>query len=256
MPPARATVAFVIEMDCSNLLAILDRNRVCETSEFGAKIATQCLYPSADPVYAHVAKWGDGFRVTDGGDLLRNVLVHGRDDRALTAGLWEACKRHSLTVEGAMLYADVPNEDWLMAAVLALANGAALAASVAVEHETRKGERTLLAKMYAALEMVVPVQHIAKEYEWRGKSGKSWKIDLAVLTGKRPLLMKAVTPHHNSISSNYTTFGDIGVSETEHFCVYQRNLKEEDASLLRQVATLMPVSSLSRGAASAVGSVI
>jgi hypothetical protein len=240
-------------MDCAELLTMLDRDHVCEQSDFGAKVATQCLYPSADPVFVHVSKRGDGFSVSDGGDIIRNVLVHGRDDTALKAGLEEARKRHCLTVKGGILYAEVPSADWLASAVMAIANGAALAANVAVDHEVRKAERSLVSEMYKAVEAVVPAQRIAREYEWRGKSGKTWKIDLAVLSGERPLLMKAVTPHHNSISSNYTTFGDIGATETEHFCVYRRSLGEVDASLIRQVATLVPIRSLGFGVQQAIG---
>jgi hypothetical protein len=238
-----------MKLDCTEMMAILDAGRRCEPTDQGLKIATGCLYPSADPVFVHVLSWGsDGYRVTDGGGLSRTVFVHGRDESALQSGLTEASNRHSLRVEGGMLIADVPSRDWLPAAIAAVANGASLAASVAIEHVGRRAERTLANKIYESLEHVVPPQNIAKDFEYRGKSGKSWRIDYAVVRkSDKPLLVKAVTPHHTSISSNYTVFGDIGSDETERLCVYQRQLHRDDTALLRQVAALVPIGSLEVG---------
>ncbi len=233
--------------ECAEIFTILDAGRTCEASDYGLKVPTQCLYPSADVVFVHIAKFGDGYRVTDGGGISRCVLVHGRDSHALHSGLAEASNRHALRTEGGMLFADVSSVDWLPAAITAVANGASLAASIAVEHAVRRVERSLTTRIYAELTAVVPAQNIAKEYEYRGKSGKSWRIDYAVLRGERPLLVKAVTPHHNSISSNYTAFGDIGTEDTQRFCVFHRKLDQMDAALLRQVASLVPIGSLGAG---------
>lgn len=234
-------------MNCSELAALLEPP-TCEQSDFGAKVVTQCLYPSAEPVFVHVARWGDGFRVTDGGGISRCVLVHGREAGSLSAGLSEAEQRFGLRSEGGQLFADVDAHEWLPAAVLAVANGASLAASVAIEHVSRKAERGLAQKIYEGLSKIIPPQHIAREYEYRGKSGKKWRVDYAVLHTRRPLLIKAVTPHYNSISSNYTTFGDIGNGQTDRFSVYSRKLQSDDEALLRQVATIVPVRSLEAGA--------
>jgi hypothetical protein len=236
------------EMNCRELLEMIEAGRACEPSEYGFKLATQCLYPSADQVYVHVAKWGEGgFRVTDGGGISRSVLVHGRDEHALHSGLTEASNRHALRVEGGLLFADAPSSEWLPAAILAVANGASLAASLALGHVARKSERSLVTRIYEQLSKVVPAHHIARDYEYRGKSGKAWRIDCAVARSDRPLLVKAVTPHHTSISSCYTTFGDIGIEDTNRFCVFQRQLDPDDKALLRQVATLVPLDALDAG---------
>jgi hypothetical protein len=240
-------------LSCPNLLELLASGQACEESPFGLKVPTHCLYPSAEPVYVHVAAWGEGFRVTDGGGISRAVFVHGRDETALRSGLSEASSRHSLQVEGGALFADVPNKDWLQAAILAVANGAALASAVALEHVGKRIEKGLSAKILEMLSRVVSPQYIAKDYEARGKSGKSWRIDYAVVQGSsEPMLVKGVSPHHTSISSNYTVFGDIGSGVSEHLCVYQRSLQRDDTALLRQVATLVPVGSLDVGARSAL----
>ena len=72
----------------------------------------------------------------------------------------------------------------------------------------------------------------------------------------RPVLLKAVTPHHNSISSNYTVFGDIGEVVVDRFCIYQRTLAQDDAALLRQVAVLAPIGAVEPGVRAAMQRVL
>jgi hypothetical protein len=231
-------------MDCAGLQDILATRRLCEESQLGAKLLTQCLYPSADPVYVHVGSWGDGYRVTDGGGAAASVLIHGRDADAIEIGLNAARDRHSLDVEGGQLVAHVPSEDWLPAAIMAVANGAAHAAFVAVDYHSKRAERSLAAKIGRTLQKVVPEKLIARGFEYRGESGKLWHVDFAVTLDARPILIKAVTPHHNSISANYTTFGDLRNKPNRRNCVYQRRPANDDAALLRQVAELVPIAAL------------
>lgn len=235
-------------MDCTELQSILDSKRFCERSENGAKILTQCLYPSADPVFVHVGMWGDGFRVTDGGGAAESALFHGKDENAVFAGLNAAGARHSLRVEGGQLVAFVPDKDWLPSAIMAVANGAALAASTAVAHITKKHERSLASRILAQLDGIVPDKLIAKDYAYTGQSGKVWHVDYAITVPDRPVLIKAVSPHHNSIAANYTTFGDLRGQHNIRYSVFVRRPSEEDAALIRQVAELVPLKSLNAGA--------
>jgi hypothetical protein len=231
-------------MDCATLQSILDSRRVCEASNLGAKLLTQCLYPSADPVYVHVGSWGDGFRVTDGGGAAESVLVHGRDADAVDVGLYAARDRHSLQIEGGQLVAHVPTKDWLPIAIMAVANGSVHAATVGVDYQSKRAERSLAAKIGKTLQAIVPEKLLAREFEYRGESGKLWHIDYAITLEERPILIKGVTPHHNSISSNYTTFGDLRNKFNRRSCVYQRRPANDDSALLRQVAELVPLAAL------------
>jgi hypothetical protein len=239
-------------MDCELLEDILASRRLCERSSIGARISTHCLYPSADPVFVHVGAWGDGFRVSDGGEAAECAAFHGRDESAISIGLASAKARHSLEVEGGQLVARVPSQDWLPAAINAVANGAAHAASVAVEHLSKKTERSLKSRIFAALDRTVPDKLIAREYEYRGKSGKLWHLDYAITVPERPILIKAVTPHHNSIASTYTTFGDVNGESNWRYCVFQRRPADDDAALLRQVGELVPLRALSSGVSAAL----
>lgn len=235
-------------MDCTSLESILDSRRLCEHSDIGARISTQCLYPSSNPVFVHVGTWGDGFRVSDAGEAAECAAFHGKDEGAISFGLLSAKARHSLEVEGGQLVAFAPSKDWLPAVVMAVANGAAHAAATAIEHSAKKVERSLKNRILAALDKAeVPEKLIAREYAYRGKSGKLWHVDYAITLPQRPILIKAVTPHHNSIAATYTTFGDIRREENWRYCVFQRRPADEDAALLRQVGELVPLRALSGG---------
>jgi hypothetical protein len=240
-------------MDCEALQLLLAGRQACERSEYGLRIATQCLYPSASQVFVHVVDWKDGFRVTDAGGAADCASFHGRDQGAISAGLNQASARFSLAVEDDNLVAFVPSIDWLPAAIMAVANGAAHAATVAVEHITKATEQSLKAKIRDILERSAPDRFIARDFEYVGKSGKVWHVDYALTIPSKPILMKAVTPHHNSVASNYTTFGDVGRVENVRYCVFKRRPENEDSALLRQVAELMPINALADHISSAIG---
>ena len=231
-------------MNCAELQSIFASHHKCETTREGIKISTHCLYPSAETVYVHVTKFGAQYRVSDGGDLVRIALVHGRDAKALDKPLQQAGDFHCVRSAAGMIYADVGDLDWLPAAIIAVANAAAMAASLVIEGSHRRIERTISTRIYNALTKAVPAQEIAKDYEFVGRSGKRWQVDFAVPAREKPILIKTVTPHHVSISSNYTTFGDIGEDATHRYCIFSQRLEQIDATLLRQVATLAPISAL------------
>lgn len=235
-------------MNCDDLRALMAATETCEQTEYGARFVTHCMYPSFDPVSVFVAKVGDGYKVTDGGGALGALLRHGRDDAAFQSALKKACGRFSVATAEGMLLAEVDDAEWLRAAVLAVANASSMAAAAALEHVAASTERELTDKIYDELRKVAPESNIAKEYQYRGESGRMWRVDYAVL-GREPLLVKAVTPFYASIASNYTAFGDIGANDNvPRFSVYSRELKAEDAALMRQVAQLVPLRSLEPGA--------
>ncbi len=242
-------------MDCQQLKLLLSDQQTCEKSEYGTKIITQCLYPSADPVYLHIAIWGDGYRVTDGGGILQSVLLHGCDKFSLEAGLKIAKNRHGLIIDGGQLVADVPNKDWLPAAILAVANAASMAASIAIEHGIKKVGKSLVSIIENNLLASVQEKYIAKDYQYRGQSGKLWHVDFAVMKDDNPILIKAVTPHHNSVAANYTAFGDIGSNVIERFCAFRTRPNNEDVSLLKQVSTLVPIDSIGVGTSKLISAI-
>ena len=228
-------------MKCAELMALVESGRLCEDTELGARYATHCLYPSSEPVDVYITRWGKGYRVTDGGGAGRSVWRHGRDDAALSHGFKKARDAFSVDVRDGVIVAETEDEHWLYPAVLAVANASAAAALTALEHVTASSEKQLVKAIRKELERVVSPKIIATQWGFRGQSGKLWTVDFAVIS-KRTVLLKAIAPHHTSISSGYTAFGDIGEREDlSRLAVYQRDLKPEDAALMRQVSKLLPV---------------
>jgi hypothetical protein len=95
----------------------------------------------------------------------------------------------------------------------------------------------------------VPKNNIAREFEHRGVSGKRWRYDFGATTEAGLLLVNAVVPHHVSVSAKYVAFADIAANDehTSKLAVYGRRLETEDAALITQVATLVPVDSVPAG---------
>lgn len=231
-------------MKCAEFMGLVQSVVFCEDTEQGAKYVTHCLYPSSDPVEVFISRWGNGFRVTDGGGAGRSVWRHGRDDAALNQGLKKARDRFSVDVRDGVLIAETEDQHWLYPAILAVANASAMAAVTAVEMIAASSEKDLANEIAQQLQRVVPDRLIATQFGYRGQSGKLWMVDFAVL-GERTVLLKAVAPHHTSISAGYTAFGDIGEQDQlARLAVYKRHLKPEDAALMRQVSKLLPVSSV------------
>lgn len=227
-------------MNCADLDSLLTRTPSCIEVEGGARLTTHCLYPSSDPVHVFIGKRAEGFRVTDGGGAWRSALMVGKASESIFE---KACRRHSVEVRGGILLATPPTSDWLYPAVLAVANASAMAARAALETYER-AEKSLNAEIFELLSRHVPKHRIAKKYEYRGRSGHVWEIDFAVLRSET-LLIKSVAQNGNSINSNYATFGDIGEQpDLSKVSVFDTELKQDSASLLRQVATLVPFKAL------------
>lgn len=228
-------------MKCQDLLPLLAQGQQCLDTLHGAQFETQCLYPSSDPVRVFVSQTRSGFRVHDGGGAMRSAIAHGR---SWQSALERAGKRHSLIVRAGTLIAEPPDMDWLYPAILAVSNGSALAARLAVEAAAARSESTLRDAIYDGLKRAVPESKIGRDFEYRGRSGHMWQVDFAVKE-ESLILVKAVVQNGNSINSNYATFGDIGDQEAIHkFSVFDQELNQDTAALLRQVAALVPLKSL------------
>lgn len=242
-------------MNCEFLHSLMSQHDACEVTERGVRFETHCYYPSFDRVAVYVSQHGQGYRITDGGEAAKSAFMHGRDDHAFDSSLKKACLRYGTEpIEGALV-AEVENADWLFSAILAVANGAAQAAAETSNRVAVRKTKELREKIHAALVEVVPPHTLATEYMHRGKSGRLWRIDYAVVEERTPLLVKAITPDINSINSNYTTFDDIYEAEQNHarrFSVHDKQLTNEDRSLMLRVAELVPLSALAGGARAAL----
>jgi hypothetical protein len=92
---------------------------------------------------------------------------------------------------------------------------------------------------------------VTKEFPFIGRSGKEHHFDFAIRKrNERLLLIDTVLPHHVSVSAKYVAFADARFDSSNKICrfaVYDRPLDKADASLLQQVADLVPFRSLELG---------
>lgn len=227
-------------MNCADLDSLLTRTPSCMEVEGGVRFATHCLYPSSDRVSVFIGERAGGFRITDGGGAWRSAQHLGR----ASEGMFErACRRHSVEVAGGIIVANAPNPDWLYPAAIAVANASAMAAQTALDTAARS-EKSLNAAIYEILSRQVPKHRIARNYEYRGRSGHLWPIDFAVMRSET-MLLKSVSQNGNSINSNYATFGDIGDKpDLLKVSIFDQELKQDSAALIRQVAALVPLKAL------------
>ncbi len=234
-------------MLCEDVRLALGEGEICEETDRGARVTTHCLYPSFDPVDVFVTRFGAGFIVSDGGGAVASAWVHGREE--LSKVLSREASRYGLWCKGDTLECQVDSIDWLRSGILAVANASAAAANSALERVAVAAERVLAEKIYEGLRRVASADSIHKEYEHRGSSGKRWRFDFGVNAPNELLLVNAVAPHHVSVSAKYVAFADTPANDDHvaKLAVYGRKLETEDAALITQVATLVPIGTVEAG---------
>ena len=238
-------------MPCADVFEAFAGFDSCVDTEHGTRVSTHCLYPSFDPVNVYVVRFGDGFRVHDGGGAERASWLHGRDDKLTTRMLNRYAQRYDLTQSNGVLTGDAATIDWLYSVILAVANASAAAANATVEHVVAAAESSLRERVFQALSRTAGEKSVREEFPFMGQSGKEHRFDFGIVRADRaPILIDTVTPHHTSIAHKYVAFADVssaGISGLEKLAVYDKALESDDASLMRQVADLVPFASLDRG---------
>lgn len=238
-------------MACEDVRAALSAFDVCTETEHGSRVATHCLYPSFDPVYVFVVRFGDGFRVHDGGGAMQSAWMHGRDESLIRRTMTKQAARYQVQIIDDSLVVDVPNAEWLTPAILAVANASAAAAHAALDRVVSATERMLRDRILGVLKETIAASDIAPEFEIAGKSGKKHRFDFAIQEKRDTLLLiNAVAPHHISVSAKYVAFADVIQREGrdfDRFAVHDKPLESGDISLLQQVADIVPVRSLRPG---------
>ena len=238
-------------MLCEQITEALTAMSGCSVTGEGNRITTQCLYPSFEPVHVYVVGFGDGFKVHDGGGAVRSGWDHGRDGSLIHRALIRQATLHQLQVVDDSLVCNVQSREWLIPAVLAVANASATAAFSAAEHSAAASDDNLRERIFKILSETVCKKDLERDFEVPGKSGKKYRFDFAL---KRPdeewILVDAVSPHHVSIAAKYVAFSDTRVGDGAsggRFAVFDRPLERDDAELMKQVADLIPFSGLHGG---------
>ena len=243
-------------MICEDLRIALGSSNLCVETDDGARVTTHCLYPSFEPVTVFVVRMGELYRVHDGGGAERAAWTHGRDEHLIGRMLARHAARYQLKVVDGVLLADAQSLEWLLSAVLAVANASAGAACAIVDRARAAGESVLRDQVYEVLSRTFDTSLVAREFPFIGRSGKEHRFEFAVRESREHLLLiDTVVPHHVSVSAKYVAFADTrleGGNGISRFAVYDRPLDAGDAALLHQVADLVPIRSLELGVKRAV----
>ncbi len=238
-------------MVCKEVQAALGPLHRCVVTADGARVTTHCLYPSFDPVVVFVARVGDAYRVHDGGGAERTAWTHGREEHLIGKMLARHAARYQISVVEGALVAEARGPDWLLPAILAVANASASAANAIVERSRAAGESALRDKVDHVLSKAFDAAVVVREFPFTGRSGKEHRFDFAIRPSHEHLLLiDTVVPHHVSVAAKYVAFADTRFDRgngIERFAVYDRALSPDDASLLQQVADLVPFHSLEPG---------
>jgi hypothetical protein len=232
-------------MSCADILEAMHDFNTCVETDEGCRFTTHCVYPSFDPVNVFVAKYGDGYRVHDGGGAIRSAWINGRDEKAVQKIMERHASRFGLSFEQDCFIGTVHKKDWLLSAILAVANTSSCAAQEAIEFIATANEKSLKSRIDEVLSETVPSQSVGREYEVRGKSGKIHQFDFIIRRPTNAILMDAVVPHHVSIASKYVAFSDAELdTPMTKYAVYDKQLESSDSALMQQVASLVPFTSL------------
>lgn len=237
-------------MTCEYVKNALKSYHRCTNTDDGAWIKTSCLYPSFEPVKIFVVKVGDGFRVHDGGAARQIAWSHGRDHSISDRQIVAQAEAFGISFEDGTLIAKVSSSEWLESAILSVANAASFGAQKAVEKIIRAAEESLQNRIYETLKDFVPEKDLAKEFHFKGESGKDHVFDVAVGYDSDVItLIDAVTPHHVSVSAKYVAFADMkSRPNMDGIVVHDNHIQSEDKLLLQQVAEVLPFAGLrSRG---------
>lgn len=238
-------------MICAQIREKLELFRACVETDSGAQIRTQCLYPSYDPVFVYVAGFGEGFKIHDGAGAAKVSWAHAREGGLVTKALGNAAKRFGIdAVEDQYLTVTVDTSDWLINAILAVANASSSAAYDAVSHSVKAVEEKLQERIYNVLSDNFKEKQIVTEYPFIGNSGREYRFDFAITDSSNDnvILLDAVMPHRNSVAAHYVAFSDVHDSvRNGRFAIYDRPLAREDKTLLHQVATVISFDSLMPG---------
>jgi hypothetical protein len=235
-------------MRCNAAREALESLYACEETEYGLRVRTHCLFPSFSQVEVFIVKIGDGFRIHDGGSAAKESWLHGRDDHLISSCLKREGERFHLEIVNDSLVASAHDEQWLPAAILAVANASSAAAYAAVSKLSVAAEESLVERIGDALARSFAKDKIVKKFSVRGKSGKEHAFDFALLgDGRNQIIIDAVSPHHASIASKYVAFSDSGGQGLRKFAVFERPLLRDDVSLMQQVAQIVPLAALVEG---------
>lgn len=224
---------------CDTLLVNAAQLFSCKETDNGARIRTTCVFPSFEPVFVYVVKFGEGFVVHDAGETMGVILGHGGDGDVAKRIIRAECKRFDLKCEDRRISLKIDAIEWLETAIVSVANTAAAAARQALTETRKKTERDLSDILYQLLEPKVARGTLAKNFDFQGSSGRNYHFDLAIQGREQLTLIQTVLPNTNSLNSKFVALSDVPRDEPiRKIAAHNGDISVEDILLLQTVATV------------------
>lgn len=232
-------------LDCVSVTELTKRFEACEETSAGLRLATQCVYPSFEPVDVFIVKFGDGFIIHDNGGAGRITWAYGVEGRALINPAKKAASEFGCTFQKGQMTCSVDGEEWLWSAITAVANASADAARAAIGKTRVPKEQGMISRAKRVFDQAKWKPETILGFDVPGKSGKIHKFDLAVISDGATAIMDAVISHPNSIAAKYLALADAENQPGFYkYALYESDLAVEDKSLLSNVADLIHMKAL------------
>lgn len=224
---------------CNTVLMNAAKLWSCKETENGARIRTTCVFPSFEPVFVYIVKYGDGFVVHDAGETMGVILSHGQDGDVAKRFIRAECKRYGLALENRRISLKIDALEWLETAIVSVANTASTAARLAIVETNKKADRELADVLFELLEPKLAKGTLAKDFPFQGASGRKYKFDLAIQAKGKLTLIQAVRPSPISVNSKYVALSDVPTEDPiQKIAAHNNDLAIEDILLLQNVATV------------------
>jgi hypothetical protein len=235
-------------MSCDAIMAALGPID-CQMTDQGARIVTQCLHPSFNPVAVYIQKHvDDRYIVHDGGEAFDIAWSEGRNPASLGRYLREQAVRYGVDYDEPRLSVRALTSAWLPNCIMAVSNAAAAATNAMMQSDVEQmqtGDADLRERVYVKLCEAFSESHVPRKVTRKSRYGKPYRFDFAVRFGSAYALVDTVTPSGISVASKFTAFSAVDARIMGGaFAVHDQTLAHEDVALLSEVADVVPLSGL------------
>ena len=198
-------------IDVAQLKEALCRAILVTATEDGARVSTQCLYPSNGTVSVIVRGGENEFVVSDEGGALSEAAASGLIERASDKQVRGLLKPYGLKVKDGCIFSPTVTLEELAAAVILVSNAAKEAADWSVGHLRYQEKRNFKAELTALLER--QFQDNLKSAPIIGSSNRPYKFDHVIyLSGERRLVVDPVINDPSSINARVVANLDVRMS--------------------------------------------
>jgi hypothetical protein len=201
-----AVAALTVEQIANDIARALVR---VSTRDQAVRLSLPLLYPGGSMVGIELSRLRSGFLVSDAGGARREAGLIG-GERAFQRIAQEVANRFGIRFDHNMMFDLDVEEDDLLPAVIAVANGAKTAVENTAVHLATTEHADYRAYLWDRLQGAYGDAFSRAPVTYKGASAENWEFDAAVTVKGHLALFQVVTPNANSVNSAVTKFLDVG----------------------------------------------